>query len=520
MHNYRQARYAEPLIFELGAPGRVGFSLPLIKNGEKAMSQIPPSLRREELDLPELSELEVVRHYTRLSQMNFGIDTGFYPLGSCTMKYNPKVGEAIAQWSPVQSAHPYQPIDTVQGALQVMYELEQALCEIGGVDAVTLQPAAGAQGEFLGMLIAKAHLNDDRRDEVIVPDSAHGTNPASARMAGFGVVETPSNEWGGVDLTALGERLSNRTAALMLTNPNTLGIFERDVTEIAHMVHEAGALLYYDGANLNSILGIARPGDMGFDILHYNLHKTFAAPHGGGGPGSGPVGVKGFLREYLPVPRVEFDGGRYSLSYDHPRSVGKIRSFYGNFIPLLKSYVYMKQMGGDGLRAAAEHAVLGANYMKHRLMERYGVPYNPLRKHEFVLSCEGLTLTAGDVAKRLLDYGFHPPTVYFPHIVPQALMIEPTETEPLETLDAYVDALLEIASHPEVKAPVNTTAAKVDEAGAARYPVLTWQMRDKTNKTEDKTNRTEDKTHRTEDKTNRTEDKTNRTEDKTNRTEK
>ncbi|WP_461864258.1 aminomethyl-transferring glycine dehydrogenase subunit GcvPB, partial [Thermococcus sp.] len=404
---YRQTKWDEPLIFELSKPGRVGYTLP--KPIEDVEVHIPAELARKELNLPELSEPEVVKHYTHLSEMNYGVDSGIYPLGSCTMKYNPKINEEIAGHPKVAFIHPYQDEKTVQGALQIMWELEQWLKEITGMDRFTLQPAAGANGEFTGVMIIRAyHMDrgDTKRTEMLVPDSAHGTNPASAAMAGFKVVEIPSNEQGMVDLDALESALSERTAGLMLTNPNTLGIFEEDILKIAEMVHEAGGLLYYDGANLNGILGKVRPGDMGFDIVHLNLHKTFSTPHGGGGPGSGPVGVKEFLRDYLPVPIVEFDGERYYLNYDLPKSIGKVKEFYGNFGVMVRALVYLKTMGKTGLKEAGEIAVLNANYLAQKLKgtRGYVLPYKELRKHEVVFSAEPMKKETGvsalDVAKR------------------------------------------------------------------------------------------------------------------------
>ncbi len=413
--------------------------------------------------------------------MSFGVDTGFYPLGSCTMKYNPKFAEAAAAAETAQRAHPYQDPSTVQGSLQILYELQSMLATIAGVDAVSLQPAAGAQGEFTGLLITRAHHEDrgEERTEVILPDTAHGTNFASAVMAGYRVVEIPSKD-GVVNLEALTEATGPRTAAFMLTNPNTLGLFESEVQEIARVVHDAGALLYYDGANMNPILGVTNPGVMGFDIVHFNLHKTFATPHGGGGPGAGPVGVVAALADYLPVPLVVRDGDAYRLDYDRPKSIGKVRSFYGNFGILLRAYAYILYHGADGLRRNAERAVLNANYLRHRMAEHLDVPYAALRKHEFVASAAALRergLTAADLAKRLMDYGMHPPTVYFPHLVEEALMVEPTESETKETLDAFADAVGEIMREdPEVvkEAPHGAAVRRVDEVEAARKPVLSW----------------------------------------------
>ena len=475
---YRFARFDEPLLNKLPQK-KVEIDV--------YHPSIPDKLRRKRPpNIPNLEEQQVVRHFFRLSQMNYGIENGMYPLGSCTMKYNPKICEDIASWREFTDIHPYQDESTFQGTLEMLYELEAMLKEITGMDAFSFQPAAGAHGEFLGMLLVRAYHEfngDPDRKEVIIPDTAHGTNPASAKMAGFDVIEIPSNNEGTVDLEALRKSLSDKTAALMLTNPNTLGIFESDILEIEKMVHDAGALLYYDGANLNAILGKARPGDMGFDIVHLNLHKTFATPHGGGGPGAGPVGVKEGFEKFLPVPRIKKDGKRYVLDYDKPYSIGKIRDFYGNIEVCIKAYVYLLMIG-KSLKEVAEISVLNSNYMKEKLKRSgfYELPYKDLRKHEFVVSCEKLLREKGvralDVAKRLLDYGMHPPTIYFPLIVKEALMIEPTETETKEDIDAYVDALTSIAKEdPEVvrSAPSKTPVKRVDEASAAKNPVLTWK---------------------------------------------
>lgn len=451
---------------------------------------IPPTLQRvKKICIPNLDEAQIVRHFHHLSQMNYGIDTGIYPLGSCTMKYNPKICEEIASWDKFANTNPHQDISMVQGNLQVMFELERMLCEITGMDYFCLQPAAGAHGEFLGMLLTRAYheyKNDFERNEVILPDTAHGTNPASATMAGFKLIEIPSNKDGTVDLDILESSLSDKTACFMLTNPNTLGIFESDIFEISKIVHKAGALLYYDGANINAIMGKARPGDMGFDIVHLNLHKTFGTPHGGGGPGAGPVGVKIKLERFLPIPRIgRTRDGVYIFDYDAPESIGKIKDFYGNFSVLLKAYIYILMMGGNGLKEASEIAVLNSNYMKKKIIEsnKYDMPYKQLRKHEFVISCEKLKqkkqVTAKDVAKRLLDYGLHPPTIYFPLIVKEALMIEPTETESKKDLDRYVETLIKIADEePDVvkNSPTRTSVKRVDEVEATKNPILTWNM--------------------------------------------
>jgi len=477
---YKSATYDEPLLNEL-----------VISKKEKKnlYTKLPDSLQRKKnIDIPDLDETQIVRHFHRLSQMNYGIDSGIYPLGSCTMKYNPKICEEIASWERFTGTHPCQDISTIQGNLQIMFELERMLCEITGMDYFSLQPAAGAHGEFLGMMLTRAYhedRNEGFRDEVILPDTSHGTNPASVTVAGYKLIEIPSNKDGTVDLDVLKNTLSEKTACFMLTNPNTLGIFESDILKISKMVHDAGALLYYDGANINAIMGKARPGDMGFDIVHLNLHKTFATPHGGGGPGGGPVGVKIKLEKFLPIPRIgKTKEGKYIFDYDAPESIGKIRAYYGNFSVLLKAYIYILMMGGNGLREASEIAVLNSNYMKKKILDSnlYEMPFKELRKHEFVLSCEKLKQEKGiramDIAKRLLDYGFHPPTIYFPLIVKEALMIEPPETESKEDLDRYVDALIKIAKeNPEIvkASPNNTSVKRVDEVNASKNLVLTWK---------------------------------------------
>ncbi len=472
---YRQACYDEPLLSEIGEREESGYF-------PGAEVNIPNKLERKNLRIPQISENRVVRHFIRLSQMNYGVDTGFYPLGSCTMKYNPKYSEEIASWEKSSELHPYQDERTVQGALRIMYELQEYLANIGGMGAVTLQPAAGAHGEFAGLRIIRAYheLKGEDRDEVIVPDSAHGTNPASAAMNGYKVIEIESRN-GTVDLDALEAALSERTSAFMLTNPNTLGIFEEDVVKIAEMVHDAGALLYYDGANLNAIMGKTSPRKMGFDVMHFNLHKTFSTPHGGGGPGSGPVGVVEKLRDFLPVPIVGYDGERYFFDYNIPYSIGKVRAYYGNFTVLLKAWLYIRRLGGKGLVEASEMAVLNSNYLRAVLSKHIEMPYRPLRKHEFVLSGEELKkkgIRTLDIAKRLLDYGYHAPTIYFPLLVREALMIEPTETESKDELDAFAGAFLKILEEDTetVKsAPGNTAVKRVDDVRAAKNPVLSWK---------------------------------------------
>jgi glycine dehydrogenase subunit 2 len=499
---YRQARWDEPVVFELGYEGRRGHVIPDAKEEIErvtgdAMGLLPEKLRRKRPPgLPELSEVEVVRHYIRLSQMNYGVDLGLYPLGSCTMKYNPKVNEALARLPSIAMLHPCQDEETVQGVLEIMYKLSRWLAEITGTYEVSLQPAAGAHGEFLGTLIMRAYhkLNNEleERTELIVPDAAHGTNPASGSIAGFNVVVVPSDENGCVDIEALKEAVSGHTAGLMLTNPNTLGIFERNIEEIAEIVHDGGGLLYYDGANLNAILGKVRPGDMGFDIVHMNIHKTFATPHGGGGPGAGPIGVSEELEKFLPIPRIEFDGEKYHWDYDKPHSIGKIRCFYGNIAVLLKAFAYILSLGAEGLKEVAEVSVLNANYLLQKLkgIRGFDIPYakNRPRKHECVFSVDKLYRETGiralDVSKRNLDYGLHAPTTYFPLIVKEALMIEPTESYEKEELDRFVEVMRKISeeaySNPKVvlDAPQNTAVTRLDEARASHPKTMTlsWRM--------------------------------------------
>lgn len=476
------------LIFEVSQEGRKAYSLPKCDVEEVNIESLIPSefLSDKELDLPEVSEVDVIRHYTQLSNKNYGVDTGFYPLGSCTMKYNPKINEDMASLSGFSNIHPYQPVETVQGALELMYGLDKMLAEVAGMERMTLQPAAGAHGELVGLMIIKAYHDkrgDKKRTKIIVPDSAHGTNPASAAVAGFDIVEVKSDKDGAVDLESLKSVLSDEIAGLMLTNPSTLGLFETNIKEIADLVHEAGGLLYYDGANMNAIMGITRPGDMGFDVIHYNLHKTFSTPHGGGGPGSGPVGVRKDLVEFLPSPVVEKKGDNYILDYDRPHSIGKIKSFYGHFGILVRAYTYILSYG-PGLKEVSEKAVLNANYMMHKLKEKYYLPIEQVCKHEFVLgglSEDILGISTLDIAKRLLDYGYHPPTIYFPLIVNEAIMVEPTETESVETLDRFIDAMNKIADeakeNPELlkNAPHNTHVRRIDEAKAARNLIVKWE---------------------------------------------
>lgn len=478
----------QPLIFEMSTPGRIGYSLPEMDVPEIDVNDLLPDeyLRKEEPDLPEVSELDIMRHYTALSKRNHGVDSGFYPLGSCTMKYNPKINENVARFHGFAHIHPLQDESSVQGALELMYDLQQHLKEITGMDEVTLQPAAGAHGEWTGLMMIRAYHEangDTKRTKVIVPDSAHGTNPASASVAGFETITVKSNENGLVDLEDLRRVVGEDTAALMLTNPNTLGLFEENILEMAEIVHDAGGKLYYDGANLNAVLSKARPGDMGFDVVHLNLHKTFTGPHGGGGPGSGPVGVKADLIPFLPKPVVTKRGEEYVLDYDRPQSIGRVKPFYGNFGINVRAYTYIRSMGPDGLKAVSEYAVLNANYMMRRLAEYYDLPYNRHCKHEFVLSGKRqkkLGVRTLDIAKRLLDFGYHPPTIYFPLNVEECIMIEPTETESKEMLDAFIDAMIQIAKeaeeNPEIvqEAPHTTVVSRLDEALAARKPVLRY----------------------------------------------
>lgn len=477
----------EPTLAELSSPGRIGASLPECDVPVKPLDELIPSrLQRRELPLPELSEPDVVRHFTRLSQRNVGVDTHFYPLGSCTMKYNPKVNENLASLPGFADLHPYQPAETAQGAMRVLAELERMLCEIGGMDAATLQPSAGALGEFVGLMVIRAyHLDrgEGGRTVVLVPDSSHGTNPATAARCGFQVVKVASDERGRVDMTDLEQHLDDRTAAVMITNPNTLGLFEDRIYDVCDLAHSRGAQVYCDGANMNAVLGVARPGDMGFDVMHFNLHKTFSTPHGGGGPGAGPVAVKAHLEPYLPVPRVRDVDGMFGWDWDRPKSIGQVHPYYGNFGVLVRAYCYIRQLGAVGLRQAAEDAVLNANYLLSRLCGSKGLalPYPGPCMHEFVLSAsehkKAVGVRTADIAKRLLDYGFHPPTVYFPLIVEEALMVEPTETADKQTLDAFADALQAIlAEDPELVrgAPHTTPVGRVDEVKAAREPVLRW----------------------------------------------
>lgn len=480
----------QPLIFELSKEGRIGYSLPEMDVPAINVEDVIPAdyIRQEEPNLPEVSELDIMRHYTALSNRNHGVDSGFYPLGSCTMKYNPKINENVARFAGFAHIHPLQHESTVQGALGLMYDLQQHLKEITGMDEVTLQPAAGAHGEWTGLMMIRAyHENngDTNRTKVIVPDSAHGTNPASATVAGFETITVKSDENGLVDLEDLRRVVGPDTAALMLTNPNTLGLFEENILEMAEIIHGVGGKLYYDGANLNAVLSKARPGDMGFDVVHLNLHKTFTGPHGGGGPGSGPVGVKADLIPYLPKPLVvQRENGEYGFDYDRPQSIGRVKPYYGNFGINVRAYTYIRTMGPDGLKAVTEYAVLNANYMMRRLAEYYDLPFDRHCKHEFVLSGKRqkkLGVRTLDIAKRLLDFGYHPPTIYFPLNVEECIMIEPTETESKETLDEFIEAMIQIAKeaeeNPEIvqEAPHTTVIGRLDETMAARKPILRYQ---------------------------------------------
>ncbi|MFH1524672.1 MAG: aminomethyl-transferring glycine dehydrogenase subunit GcvPB [Chloroflexota bacterium] len=477
----------EPTIYELSSPGRTGVTFP---TPDVPRAKLPESLLRADLPLPELAEADVVRHYTNLSKFNYSVDGGFYPLGSCTMKYNPKINEDTARLPGFNFTHPLQPVETVQGNLVLMYTLQEWLKEIAGFAAVTLQPAAGAHGELTGVLIMRAYHNDrsdTKRVKMLIPDSAHGTNPASSAMTGLDVVQVPSDARGNIDLTALQAACDDTVAGLMLTNPNTLGLFDEHLEQVIKIVHECGGLVYGDGANLNALLGVLRPGDVSFDLMHFNLHKTFSTPHGGGGPGSGPVGVAAHLTEFLPAPIVGIvekgiDDQPPLFGFVTPKkTIGRVKAFHGHFGMLVRAYTYIAMHGADGLRQIAEYAVLNANYIRARLNGNYTVPFDRTCMHEFVAEGQWKDapgIRALDVAKRLMDYDFHPPTNYFPLIVHEALMIEPTETENKATLDAFVDALLKIAeeakTQPELlkEAPHKTPFGRMDEVKAARELVL------------------------------------------------
>ncbi|MGD0297686.1 MAG: aminomethyl-transferring glycine dehydrogenase subunit GcvPB [Bryobacteraceae bacterium] len=478
----------EPLLFENSSPGKRGYQLPpLDVPSVDAASALGASNTRAEIEgFPEVSEVEAIRHFTRLSTHNYAIDLGLYPLGSCTMKYNPRVNEQVARIEGLAWAHPYQPESLSQGILEIMGTLEKTLAEITGMDAVTLQPAAGAHGEFTGILLVRALLKSrgNPRKKLLIPDSAHGTNPATATMAGYQVENIKSNERGMVDVESLARAVDEDVAALMITNPNTLGVFEENITRIAEILHAKGALVYMDGANMNALVGVARPGDFGIDVMHLNLHKTFSTPHGGGGPGSGPVAIKKHLIPFLPKPRLKRVGERWTWDYDRPQSVGRVRAFYGNIGMHVRALAYIMAHGGDGLRNATLDAVLNANYIRALIEPYYDLPHKAPTMHECVFSDERQTkrgVRTGDIAKRLIDYGFHPYTVSFPLIVHGAMMIEPTETESKAELDLFVDALISIAAEidqdPELvlKAPHHTRTSRVDEVTAARKPIVRWK---------------------------------------------
>ncbi len=476
------------LIFEKGKEGRGCEMLP-----ESDVPVTAPSekfLRKKELRLPQVSETEISRHYTQLMKRTFGVNNGFYPLGSCTMKYNPKVNDDMAKLPGFTEVHPLQPESTVQGCLEVLKKTEEALCEVTGMDAIDFQPAAGAHGEFAGLKLIWAYHQDRKdvkRTKIIVPDSAHGTNPASAAMAGFSVINIPSTKEGYVDLEELRKVVGEDTAGFMLTNPNTIGMFDENILEITRIVHEAGGLNYYDGANLNAIMGIARPGDMGFDVVHLNLHKTFSTPHGGGGPGSGPVGCKEQLIKYLPTPRIINKDGSLTFDSKSEVSIGRVKAFYGNFLVVVRALTYILTLGAEGLRKASENAVINANYMLHLLKDTFDIPFPGPCMHEFVISLEELKKEKGvsalDFAKTMLDYGNHPPTMYFPLIVHEALMVEPTETESIETLKEVAEIYKQIydraQKEPEALhlSPVTTVVGRPDEVAAARNPILRYQFK-------------------------------------------
>jgi glycine cleavage system P protein (glycine dehydrogenase) subunit 2 len=483
------------LIYERSQPGRRASSLP---RPDLATPEVPAELARATPPrLPEVSEPELVRHFTELSTRNFGIDTGFYPLGSCTMKHNPRVNERVVGLPGFRDLHPLQEEDGAQGALELMWRLQEILAEVCGLDAVSLQPAAGSQGELTGLMLFRTYFadrgEDEQRRQIVIPDTAHGTNPASVTMAGYQLVGVKTDSRGNIDVEDLRGKVGPHTAGLMLTNPSTLGLFDENIEEIERIFHGAGALMYYDGANLNAVCGISRPGDMGFDVVHINLHKTFSQPHGGGGPGGGPIAVTSALEPFLPVPAVLRDGDDYRLDYDRPKSIGKVRGFTGPFGVFVRSYAYIRAYG-PGLRGMSEAAVLNANYLLARLKDAYDLPFDRLCMHEFVLSARTLKrehgVSALDVAKRLMDYGIHPPTVYFPLIVPEALMIEPTETEPKERLDEFVEALLaiahEAAANPEAvhAAPHSRPVGRLDEVKAAKRAVVRYLFEDHPNLSE------------------------------------
>ena len=487
-HERTNEKIIEPLLFELSQPGHNPGRLPEV---DVPAADVPAGLTRADLPLPEVSEIDLVRHFTRLSQLNFSVDTHFYPLGSCTMKYNPRVNDWAATLPGFLMLHPYQPEATAQGALRLLYELQQDLGAIAGLPGVTLQPSAGAHGELTGVLIIMAYhraRGDEKRTRILVPDSAHGTNPATAAMVGYSVTHIPTDARGNLDLDTLRAEMDDTVAGIMLTNPNTLGLFEENILTVTSLVHERGGLVYCDGANMNAVLGIARPGDLGCDILHYNLHKTFSVPHGGGGPGAGGTAVRADLIPFLPAPvvarRDDASGPEYYLDYDRPHSIGRVRAFYGNFGNAVRGYTYIRSLGPDGLRAVSENAVLNANYIRARLTGVYDLPYDRICMHEAVFSGRQqakLGVRTLDIAKRLIDFGIHPPTVYFPLIVEEALMIEPTETETRATLDTFIEVMTRIAREaqetPDLvkEAPHTTPISRPDDVAAARKPVVRWQ---------------------------------------------
>ena len=478
-------KVAEPkLIFESGSPGRSALFWP---EEEMVSDAIPETLlRREIAGFPELGELETLRHFTRLSQRNFAIESQFYPLGSCTMKYNPKINEVVARFPGFAQVHPLAPGELLQGALALLFDLERMLGEISGMEHVSLQPSAGAQGELTGLMLIRACLTErgNPRKKIIVPDTAHGTNPASSTLCGYEVVQISSNEHGVIDPAKVEAAMDQEVAAVMITNPNTLGLFETHIEAVAEVVHSRGGMVYLDGANLNALMGIAKPGHMGVDVLHMNLHKTFSTPHGGGGPGAGPVGVKSHLADYLPVPRIVRAHDRFELQEDCEKSIGRVRSFFGNFGVLVRAHAYILTLGGDGLEDVSRMALLNANYIRRKLEKTYQLAYNEPCMHECILTDrvqQKNGVSTLDIAKRLLDYGYHPPTIYFPLVVSGALMIEPTETETMETLDGFIEAMVAIAQEakndPELvkSAPHTTPVKRLDEARAARKPVLRWE---------------------------------------------
>ena len=477
------------LLLKLGREGRKGDIIPTQYVLQKEATDFIPSkfIREQKARLPQLSEPEVIRHFNTLSALNHHVDKGFYPLGSCTMKYNPKINETLSRLTGLVDLHPHQHEDISQIALKIMHELSYYLCEISGMSEVSLQPAAGAHGELAGLKIIRAYHENmgDARVNILIPDSAHGTNPASVTITGYNSIQVKSNVSGTIDLDDLKSKLDEKTAAIMITNPNTLGIFETQLKEITSLVHKVGALVYMDGANLNALLGLVRPGDIGFDVLHFNLHKTFSTPHGGGGPGSGPIGISSKLIDYLPIPMIVKDGDKYSFDYNRPNTIGKISTFYGNFGVIVKAYIYCRMLGGRGLRRVSENAIINANYLMRQLEKHYLLPYKSPSMHEFVLSGENQKangIKTLDIAKRLLDFGFHAPTIYFPLIVKEAMMIEPTETESKETLDRFIDAMIRIAQEVETdpetlrEAPTTTVVSRLDEVKAVKQPDIKYDF--------------------------------------------